>query len=327
MDSFLHWFWQSGANYILYVILIVVALWTSKNIMFSSLQVKYSEWNYKYRIRKVRNSVEFSNSATYKNPVLKHLNLLIKTTRDERNEYDVILFLSITGLMGVISFAFMLFVFGDLLVSVVFGALIALIPYLVLRLRLNKIRYLMSLEFLTIVQNLTQNYNAMHYDMYHALTETQKDVKSPELRKVLIKLVSDLQVSRNEGELRESIQVFTYTVGTNTSKRLGSVILKAYLYNEKVLNALMVLSKQLEETEEMLEEEKSSTLDFVYNGYLTAPVFIGSLILGYFSSGSQDWVNLQFGHSWTVFLFSLSILGVIFSIIISVFLKRPKNDL
>lgn len=327
MDSLSHWFWQYGAHYILYLILIAVALWTSKNIMFASLHAKYNEWNYRYRIRKVRSNVEFSKTDSYKNPILKHLNLLIKTTRDERNEYDVVVFLTITSLLAVISCIFMLFVFGDILVSFVFGLLIGCIPYLVLRLRLNKIRYLMSLEFLSIVQNLTQNYNAMHYDMYHALTETQKDVTSADLRKVLIKLVSDLQVSRNENELRESIQVFTYTVGTNVSKRLGSVILKAYLYNEKVLNALMVLTKQLEETEEMLEEEKSSTLDFVYNGYLTAPVFIGSLILGHFSSGAQDWLNLQFGHAWTIFLFCLSLLGVVFSIIISIFLKRPKNDL
>jgi heme/copper-type cytochrome/quinol oxidase subunit 4 len=49
--------------------------------------------------------------------------------------------------------------------------------------------------------------------------------------------------------------------------------------NEKVLNTLMVLTKQIEETEEMLEGEKSQTMDSVYNGYLTLPIFIGSLFL------------------------------------------------
>lgn len=295
--------------------------------MMSSLHSKYSEWNYKYRIRKVRSKTGFSKTPEYQSRLLKHLNLLIRTTREERNENDVEIFIILSLLLGIIAALFVIFTFGDIFISLIFGWLLALIPYLFLRLRLNKFRYLMSLEFIHIVQKLTQNYNVMHYDMYHALSETQKEIKNPTLRKVLVKLVSDLQVSRNENELRDSIQVFTYTAGTSWSKRLGSIILKAYLYNEKVLNALMILTQQMEETEEMLEEEKSQTMDSVYNGYLTLPVFIGSLLLGYYSSGAQDWIKLQFGSHWTVLLFSFCTLGVIFSMIISIFLKRPKNDL
>lgn len=327
MAAIVHWIWQIGVNYFLYGVLLVIAFWTSKNIMYFSLKNKYTEWNYKYRIRKVQSKVVISKAIQYKNPLFVHLNLLIRTTREERNEYDVLIFLILSGTIGVISGIFILFVFKDILVGIIFGFLLSLIPYLFLRLRLNKIRYHMSLEFLHIVQRLTQNYNSLHYDMYRALSETQKEVKSPTLRKVMVKLVSDLQVSRNESDLRDTIQVFTYTAGTNWSKRLGSIILKAYLYNEKVLNALMVLTKQMEETEEMLEEEKSQTMDSVYDGYLTLPIFLGSLVLGYYSSGVQDWFKLQFGSRWNVLFFALSTLGVIFSLIISIFLKRPKNDL
>ncbi|RHW35960.1 hypothetical protein D1B31_17875 [Neobacillus notoginsengisoli] len=326
MDSLVQWIWQVGIHYFLYIILLAFAIWTSKTIMLSSLKTKYNELSYKYRIRKVSSRTSFTR-PTYKHPLLKHLNLILKTTRDERNENEVETFLVFSALAGILTGLLMLFSFKDIVVATVFGTLISLIPYLMLRLRLNNMRYLMSGEFLQIVQLLTQNYNAQRYDMYHALTETQKEIKNPELKKVIIKLVSDLQVSRNEHELRESVQVFTYTAGSNWSKRLGSIILKAYLYNEKVLNALMILAKQMEDTEEMLEEEKSQSMDSVYNGYLTLPVLIGSLILGYYSSGAQDWVKLQFGHKWTILLFSISALGVIFSLIISVFLKNPKNDL
>jgi hypothetical protein len=327
MDKLMDWFWQMGVGFFLYTFLLIVALWTSKTIMLSTLKDKYTQWNYKYRIRKVQSKASISISNSYKHPLMKHLQLLIRTTREERNDYDVLVFIILSGILGVSSGLFILIFFGDILVAAIFGGLLSLIPYIILRLRLNKIRFLMNVEFLSIVQLLTQNYNALHYDMYHALTETQKEVKNPVLRKVLVKLISDLQVSRNEHELRDTIQVFTYTAGTNWSKRLGSIILKAYLYNEKVLNALMVLTKQMEETEEMLEEEKSQTLDLVYNGYLTLPVFILSLVLGYYTSGAQDWIKLQFGSSWTILLFAVCLLGVTFSIIISIFLKRPKNDI
>ncbi|QCJ45463.1 hypothetical protein FAY30_26345 (plasmid) [Bacillus sp. S3] len=327
MDKLIHWFWEQGFDYFLYFVLFITALWTSKIIMSSSLKGKFDEWNYKYRIRKVRSNVELVNKTNFKNPFLKHIFLLIRTTCDERNEYDVQIFLIISGVLGGFSGLFIYFAFGDILVSVIFFILFAFIPYLFLRLKLNNIRYLMSLDFLFIVQRLTQNYNTSHFDIYHALTETQKEIKNPQLRKVIVKLVSDLQVSRNEQELRDTVLVFTYTAGTSWSKRLGSIILKAYLQNEKVLNALMVLTKQIEEMEEMIEEEKSQAMDSVYNGYLTLPVFIGSLFLGYYSSGAQDWFKLQFGNQWNILLISFSVLGVIFSLIISIFLKRPKNDL
>lgn len=327
MDSIIHWIWSVGINYLLYGLLILSALWTSKHIMLTAVKNKYTEWNYKYRIRKLRSKAAFAEAASYKNPILRHLNLLIKTTSTQRNEFGVEIFLILSSMLGVFSSLFMLIAFGDIFVALLFGILLCVIPYLILKLKLNKIRYKMNNEFLSIVQKLTQNYNAAHYDMYHALSETQKEIQSAELRKVIVKLVSDLQVSRNETELRESIQVFTYTAGTNWAKRLGSIILKAYLYDEKVLNALMVLTKQMEDTEKMLEEEQSQTMDSVYDGYLTLPLFIGSIILGYYSSGAQNWVNLQFGSQWTILLFSICLVGVVFSIIISAFLKRPKNDL
>lgn len=327
MIKVIHWFWESGVEYFLYFVLMAATLWTSKSIMSSAFKEKYTEWNYKHRIRKVRNKTEYSQPTSYKNPLLNHLYLLIRTTSEERNQNEVLVFISISVMLGAFSSLFIFFSFGDILVSGIFFLLMATIPYLFLRLKLNNIRHLMSGDFLFIVQRLTQNYNTAHFDIYSALNETQKEIKSPQLRKVLVKLVSDLQVSRNETELRESVLVFTYTAGTNWSKRLGSIILKAYLYDEKVLNALMVLTKQIEEMGEMLEEEKALTMDAVYNGYLTLPVFLGSIVLGYYSSGAQDWFNLQFGYKWNVLLFSLCFIGVIFSLIISIFLKRPKNDL
>ncbi|NRD80836.1 hypothetical protein HPT25_26265 [Bacillus sp. BRMEA1] len=326
-DTFYHWFWQQGCLWILYGVLLVVGLWTSKQIMFTTIKDRYHEWHYRYRIRLVRSSHGQSDENNYNNAFLDHLRLLIRTTSDNRNEFDVLILVTFSALIGITSCLFMLISFGDLLTSLLFGILLSTMPYLYLRVRLNKLRYRMSVDFIYIVQRLTQHYNALHHDIYHALAETQKEITDPVLRKVLIRLISDLQVSRNEHDLRKSIKVFIYTSGTNWSKRLGSIILKAFLYKENVLNALIVLTKQMEETSEMLEEEKSQTIDAVYNGYLTIPLFIGSLFLGKYTANSQNWFSLQFGNKWNLFLFCLSLLGVLFSVIISSFLKRPKNDL
>ncbi|MFP3471585.1 hypothetical protein R0J90_16205, partial [Micrococcus sp. SIMBA_144] len=90
---------------------------------------------------------------------------------------------------------------------------------------------------------------------------------------------SDLQVARNESEIRLSVQVFVHTAGSSWAKRLGNIIIKSYLYNENVLKTLLILTKQIEDTEEMLEQEQSTALDTVYNGYFTLIILLASLVL------------------------------------------------
>ncbi len=279
MANITHWIWHIGVIYILYGILLVISLRVAYLIMMESLKITYSDWNYKYRIRRIKKNLDVKESQVSNNPLIKHVSLLIRTTSDKRNELDAQVFVLFSVLIGFTMFILFFMALHDLVVSVIFGLLLSSIPYIFLRLKLNKIRYLMSLEFLSIVQRLTQNYSTHQQNMYYALAETQKQIKNEELRKVTIRLISDLQVSRSEKELKESVQIFTYTANTNWSKRLGSIILKAYLYNEKVSNALMVLTKQMEDTEEMLEEEKSQMQDSIYDGFITAPLFIDLRLL------------------------------------------------
>ncbi|MEK5056389.1 hypothetical protein MHH96_23750 [Niallia sp. FSL K6-0212] len=326
MNNF-QWLWQSGINYVLYSIVIVSGLYISYQIMMDSVKIKYQEVNYKYRIRRIKSGNASPESHTYKHPFFKHISLLIRTTSNHRSDNDTGVFLLFTALLGLTSFAFIYYLIKDFVIALLFGLLLMTVPYLMLRIKLNKLRYVMSTEFLSMVQKLTQAYSVNKYDIYYALSAMQNEIQNKSLRKVTVRLITDLQLSRNEQELKDSIQVFTYTTGTNWSKRLGSIILKGYMYKENVLHSLLVLTKQIEDTEEMLEEEQSQTVESIYDGFLTVPLFIGSLLLGYFTSGAQDWFKLQFGEKWTLFTFCLSVVGTVFSLIISIYLKHPKNDL
>ncbi|MDC3424304.1 hypothetical protein NC797_07250 [Aquibacillus sp. 3ASR75-11] len=326
MDELMHWIWGNGVFYILYLLLIIVALNTTKHIIKAPLKEKLNQWQYKYRLRKIRTENNKSH-VEFSSPFMKHIYLLAKTTSKENSEQDVISFVVITVLLFSFSFLMIFLKFNDAFFGLVIGLLIGSIPYMLLQIRLRKLRFLMGGEFLAIVQSLTQNYNAHHYDMYHALVATQKGIKDKTLRKIVLKLISDLQVSRNEEELRLSVKLFVYTAGSSWAKRLGNIIIKSYLHNENVLKTLLTLTSQIEGTEEMLEQEKSNTLDSVFNGFLTIPIFIMSIGLGYFVSGPQDWVQLQFGNQWTLSLFVICLVGVIFSVFIAMMLKRPKNDI
>ncbi|WP_078557290.1 hypothetical protein [Bacillus alkalicellulosilyticus] len=326
MNSLLHWFWMNGVFFILYGLLALSSLYTIKNIIEAPIKERIHHWNYRNRLRKMR-AIKMGTSYSFKNPALKHIYLLIKTTSKENTDQNVFSYIVITLFLFGFTFITIFIKFFDFFLAFLLGALIAIIPYMLLQIKLRKLRFVMGGEFLAFIQNLTQHYNANHHDMYHALVETQKTIESKELRQLLLKLISDLQVSKNEEELKMSISVFVYATGTSWAKRLGNIIIKSYLYNENVLSTLLTLTRQIEDTEEMLEQEKSNTIDAVMNGYLTVPIFIFSIIVGYYVSAAQDWFSLQFGNDLTLTLFIFCVIGVIFSVFISMILKRPKNDI
>ena len=288
------------------------------------MKERYGQWQHMYRLRKIRMNAA-KEQETYANPLLNHLFLLNKAVR--KGEGDVLSFLITTVLLFVATFSFTIYQFTDFVLSLVISILASLVPYLFLVMRLQKLRHLMEEDFLNIVQSLTHNYNANQYDMYYSLVATQKSIRDKKLRSVMLNLISDLHAAKNEEELRRAIDVFIYTAGTSWAKRLGNIIIKSYLNNENVLQTLLKLTRQIEKTEEMLEQEKSHTADVVLNGYSTVPIFIASLVLGYYMSGAQDWVSLQFHNQWSLLSFTLSLVGVVFSVITAVLIKRPKNDL
>ncbi|MBU7595891.1 hypothetical protein [Metabacillus halosaccharovorans] len=325
--EFKYWFWSDGVIYILYLIIFISGVFLAKSILDAPIKEKMNHLHYKNRLRKIRMALENEKTTEYRHPLMKHIFLLIKTTSKESTDNDVLAFWAFTSTLSIFTSGFLLYNFHDIILAITMGLIVGSIPYMILQVRLRKLRYLMGEEFLTIVQTLTQQYNAHGHDMYYALVETQKTVQNKTLRSVFLRLISDLQVSRNEKELKLSISVFVYTAGSSWSKRLGNIMLKSYLHNENVLSTLLVLTRQIEETESMLEQEKSQTLDSVYNGYLTVPIFVAALGLGYAVSGAQDWFQLQFQNFWTLLLLTISFIGVIFSVFLSMILKRPKNDI
>lgn len=326
MVELLNWFASDGVTYILYVLLIIVTLWTIKDLISAPIRLKAGQMQYKYRLRKRRANNDLQR-IDYNHPFLRHLFFLINTTSKEQKENDIFSFLLITFLLMVASFIILIFMLHDLFSAVTLTLAIGFLPYLILQIKLRNIRFSVGKDFIETIQSLTQHYNASSYNIYHALIATLEGIENKSLRRVMVRLINDLQVSRNERDIRQSIDLFVFTTGSNWATRLGNVLLKGYLYNENILNALLELTRQMEETEEMLEQEKSSTMDVVGTGYMTIFTFVGSLVLGYYASGPQDWFNLQFENYWSRLIFIFALVLTVFSVVIAFILKKPKNDI
>lgn len=326
MTQTLHWLVDDGVTYLLYATLVIVTLWMIKDLISQPLRLKAGQMQYKYRLRKKRASSELA-AINYEHPFLQHLYFLINTTSKEKKENDILSFLITTILLMLASLVILLFMMHDMFSAVVVTIAIGFLPYLILQIRLRNIRFAVSKDFLETIQVLTQNYNSSNYNVYHSLVLTLESVENKTLRRVLIRLVNDLQVSRNEKDIRQSVDLFVFTTGSNWATRLGNILIKGYVYHQNILNALLELTRQIEETEEMLEQEKSQTMDIVMTGYMTIPLLIGSMVLGYYASGPQDWFSLQFENYWSRMVFIFAFVLTVFSVMISFILKKPKNDI
>lgn len=312
--------------YIADVLLIAITIWTVKEITATSIQQKWVQARFRSRLRKNR-SKQKSKPIYERKGFYKHVFFVIKSNREKADESDVFIFFLISGLMAIFMFSLVVVKFHDAFLGVVIGLFTGSLPYLILQIRLRNLRKTVGNKLTSIVQTLVQTYNASNYDMYQGLHLMLATIKDEDLKRVFTRLISDLQTSRNEEEMRMSIDLFIYTAGNSWAKRLGIIILKSYIYQENVMNTLLTLSEQMKNTEMMLEQEKSGATDASLEGYLAVVLFPASLAMGHWATKPQDWVKLQFGQNWTLLLFIFALILTVASLMIVLILRNPKNDL
>lgn len=316
-------------DYLLYLFLIGVTGWTVYQIIKVPVKesIRYSRFRVKNSYQKVnRTEVPLSERSRF----YRHIYLLLQSVYSSKNKTASLsifnfLFLSIS--IGTITLFFMLVKFHDAFLGALFALVVATLPYLGLLVRLRNMRNAVGSNITEIVEILIHSYSAFSHDMYQSLKHTYSNVEEPELRKVLARLISDLQVSRNEEDLRKSIDLFIYTCGSSWAMRLGNIILKSYLHQENVLGALLQLQNQMVNNEKMLEQEKVESYDAFNNAILILFLFPVSLIGGKLVTRPQSWVNIQFGEKVPLLIFILTLVSTIIAILAGFLIRKPKNDL
>ncbi|MCK6259597.1 hypothetical protein LCY76_23810 [Fictibacillus sp. KIGAM418] len=320
------WIIDKGIGYFLYFLVIMTAFFFIRPLVESPIRGTAAQIQYRVRLRKMKAEQQLK-LAENREGFIKHLHMLLSTiTKDSRKDYTLS-FILLTSVLFLFTLLVMIVNLKDIVFSLVIGTFVASLPYLILLIRLRNIRTNVGNDLTPVVQMLIQNYTASNYDVYRALFLTTQQIDNKVLKKVFVRLISDMQISRGEEEIREAVKLFIYTCGNNWSKRLGNIVQKAYLFDERITRALLTLGKQMEDNEEMLEEELSSATDTIMNGWITGPLFIASLFLCKYVSKPYDYLSLQFENKWALLLFILSLSFTIASVVITLLLRSPKNDL
>lgn len=318
-------------SYLLYALLIILTGWTIYLVFQSVVKERIAQFRFRNRLRQSKYQIHKEVSLNQRGALYRHIYLLLQTVFSKSNRHiehkDVRNFLIFSIGMGVSFFILLLVKIQDGFLSLGIGGIISLLPYVTLQVKLRRTRSSVGNQITPLVNNLIHAYSASENNMYEALKSTYSAVQNKELRAVLIKLIGDLQTARDEEELMFSIELFIYTSGSTWGMRLGNIILKSYIHQENVLNALLQLQRQMLTNVKMLEEEKKDAYDVFANGALGLILFPVSLIGAYYITKPQNWFSLQFGGKWSLLFFIGSALMVVIGFLSALLVQKPKNDL
>jgi hypothetical protein len=309
-----------------YGLLIVVSSWTIYQIIQAPL--KQQIWHLRYRAEMRRRKESHRQYGRHDlSPFFQHLYFLLSARNKEVSLFSVWGFVVISAFIGVVTAILILLKFEDAFMALVIGSIVSLFPYAYLHIRLRNTRQLLGSQLTHITEMMVHNYNACSFDIYQTLNMTVAMIDNQQLKRIFTRLIHDIQTARSEEEMRFAIELFIYTCGNSWSKRLGNIILKSYLYHENVLNTLLTLQMQMVNTEKMLEQERSLSMDAFANAMLIIIVLPCSLVLGDWATNPQDWMKLQFGYKWSFLLFIVMIVMSIISVMIGFIIRKPKNDI
>lgn len=312
-------------DYGLYALLLIVTSFVLYWLMGSDIRVRLT--HYKYRLRLKRQHIKRKEEKIPQSKWFRHLYKLFAIRSEKADVVTVYGFIFAEVFIAVGMFIVVVIQLQDAIIGLICAMIVLLIPYVYLIVRARNIQSEIGSGIQTLVQTLVHSYSAVQGDMYAALNMTHNQIKQKELRRVLARLISDLQTAHDEKTLREIVDFFIFTTGNSWGMRLGNIILKAYIYQENVNTALLTLQKQITTHQKMIEEEKADAVDLSLQAMIALIIFPISLLGANYITKPQNWWVLQFKEPFAFLTFVITFLFVLISGLIAYVIRKPKIDL
>lgn len=213
-------------------------------------------------------------------------------------------------------------------VSILFSSIITIMPYLILRVRLEKVRGKASHEAEVLINELLVKYRVKKYNIEEAIEEVMKVSRIKKTRIMLLKLLLKLRNTRNEQEIKEAINLFSYSIGTNWAKMLGSNIYQSSVSHINITLSLEDMLIQLREARILWEEQIKNTAEprRMLIGIPLLYVFLLYVSLYLLEIPFNNYLYNQFASQQGVSWFILIIIGFLISVILVILLFSRKFD-
>ena len=269
-------------------------------------------------------------SSSESDELLTELNNMLYITLGMEGDNAGYLFLFASLGLGVLAFIFLTAIFSVRLG--LFGLIaVSLMPYAVIRTRLQNFRVDISREGEILLTELLNNYRIYHYNMREAIEQTAISIEeAPHSKKMLLNLAKELTSASSNAETSAAIEKFRYSIATSWGDMLAANIEFGHIEGIKVTEALKDLVDNIIKARKALEQNKRENNE---SKIMLKVLFPGMCVLTYvgavkfFGFTPQKFFSYQFGTAtgvgWTIGLIATYIV----SMLISAFLTRQKMDL
>lgn len=265
-------------------------------------------------------SVRTRYSDKKENRLRKHLELLLESTSNKKPLVEM--FYLKTILIFMVVTVVLISLTRDVQISIFVALISSLVPYILLWVKLNRIRAISSYDLLPATNKLLQKYRSNNFNLYFALKETVGELEGP-IQSAFSSILYAIQHRRN---VEDSIQVFHYQIKTTWSLQLGILIAEGITENKNIDDALSRITRDMTETSIVLEKEKSESRDAIQLGYF--PIFalpITILLNQKISDGRAFHYHFYVPEGLKVLILTSVI--CLFSFLAALILAKPRNDI
>lgn len=277
------------------------------------------------RLRNLKNKQYFVNQRD--SYFYKHINMLVQSTWRFYSDRSTINFIILTLILFLSSISIFIKYTSSLFISGSAAVVTALIPYTIMRLYLHILRSKTSYELIPATTILLGNYRVCNKDLYFAITETIKKLDDITLKKAFIVLARSIQKHKNTKDIEKAIELFVFKIQTAWAKQLGILFLNALVEGKSIEGSLSNLVDDMKEGQNVIEEEKSNSQETILLGFFPVIAFPFTLFIMVSMSNRFNIIYYQFSTTSGLSGFILVTALCILSAVISILLRKPKNDI
>ena len=170
---------------------------------------------------------------------------------------------------------------ASLFVSFLMALLLAIMPYLLLRIRVETMRRKSSFEGEKLVSEFLCQYRICEFNIYKTMEQVILVSEGTKITgRLLFKLLLELRSTGDPQIIKEAVERFAYGINTNWSRMLANSIRVSAESGMNVSLALEDILIQLREARQIFEERKRLNAESVRMVVFLAPVmYVGTVIL------------------------------------------------
>lgn len=274
------------------------------------------------------NTISEDQRKAFNNKLDKYLEQLIIATNTQK--LDVIKLKQLTVFLFVLSFvivSYVLGLFAGLLVSIMTASL----PFISLRLRLNTMQTKGSHEGESLIVNLLSKYRTSSFNIEEAIEKVVKDsdISIPNCQVALYRLLYSARGTKNPVLIRESTNLFAYTLGTNWAKMLSNNIYLAIVSGTNVSKPLEDILIRLRGATILQEERRRKNAESIRIVKYVAPtiyIFFFLIAVNFVGISPKTYMYNQFMTKQGMVLFIACIVSWMFNYILILSIKNKKFD-